>query len=71
MPALTSLTSQRVVDDTMALVQRHIPLKATGYRCQTADLWRVLLSAMTRTRSIEATCTALVGAPSRSTLGAS
>ena len=40
-----------------------MPLKATSYRNQTADLWRVLLNAMTRTRSIEAACTAHAGAP--------
>ena len=68
MSTLTSLTSQRVLDDTMDLVRRHIPLKASGYRCQTADLWRVLLSAMTRTHSIEATCTALAGAPPPNTI---
>lgn len=68
MPTLTSLTSQRVLDDTMTIAQAHIPLTATGYSCQTADLWRVLLSAMTRTRSIEATCTALAGAPHPNTI---
>jgi hypothetical protein len=52
----------------MALVQRHIPLEAAGYRWQTADLWRVLLSAMTHTHSIEATCAALPDAPHPNTI---
>lgn len=68
MTALTSLTSQRVLDDTMTLVRQHIPLTATGYTCQTGDLWRVLLSAMTRTHSIEATCAALASAPHPNTV---
>lgn len=68
MMALTSLTSQRVLDDTTSILQSHLSLQATGYRCQTADLWRVLLSAMTRTRSIESTCTALAGAPHPNTI---
>jgi hypothetical protein len=62
------LTSQRVLDDTMTLVDQHIPLKATVYRCQTADLWCVLLTAMTRTRSIEAACTSLPNTPHPNTI---
>ena len=40
-----ALTSHRILDDTMAVLQSHIPLQATGYRCQSADLWRVLVAA--------------------------
>ncbi|MBM7846771.1 hypothetical protein [Herpetosiphon giganteus] len=68
MTALTSLTSQRVLDDTMAIVQAHLPVSASGYRCQTADLWRVLLHAMTHTHSIEATCTILPNVPHPNTI---
>jgi hypothetical protein len=45
---LTSLTSQRVLDESMTVLQSHIPLEAHGYRCQSADLWRVLLAATAR-----------------------
>jgi hypothetical protein len=68
MPPLTTLTSQRVLDDTTTILQTHLSLRASGYRCQTSDLWRVLLGAMTRTHSIEATCTALAGAPHPNTI---
>jgi len=36
MNTLPALTSQRILNDTMALLQTYIPLQATGYRCQTA-----------------------------------
>lgn len=63
MPSLTRLTSQRMLDDTMTVLRTHIPLQAAGYRCQTDDLWRVLVAATARTRSIEAACASLVTAP--------
>ncbi len=34
MATLPALTSQRILDDTMPLLQTHIPLTASGYRCQ-------------------------------------
>jgi hypothetical protein len=45
MDTLPALTSHRILDDTMSILQTHIPLQATGYRCQRADLWRVLVAA--------------------------
>lgn len=32
MDTLPALTSQRILDDTMTLLQTHIPLHAYGYR---------------------------------------
>jgi hypothetical protein len=34
-----------------------------GYRCQTADLWRLLLAAAARRSTTEAVCADLPGAP--------
>ena len=42
------LTDQQTLHDTMIVGQHYIPLTANGYRCQTADLWRLLLSAAAR-----------------------
>jgi hypothetical protein len=57
------LTDQQTLHDTMIVGQQYIPLTANGYRCQTADLWRLLLSAAARRTTIEATCADLTGAP--------
>ena len=44
-PAQSSqLTDQQTLHDTMTVARQHIPLTATGYRCQTDDLWRLLLA---------------------------
>lgn len=68
METLTELTSQRLLDDTMTVLKTHIPLSADGYRCQTDDLWRVLLAAMAHQRSIEAACTDLATVPHPNTI---
>ena len=60
--SLDQFTSQRMLDDTRAVLQTHIALQATGYSCQTADLWRVLVAATARTHSIEAACASLATA---------
>jgi hypothetical protein len=33
MDTLPALTSHRILDDTVTLLQAHIPLQARGYRC--------------------------------------
>jgi putative transposase len=62
------LTDQQTLHDTMIVGQHYIPLTANGYRCQTADLWRLLLAAAARRTTIEATCADLTGAPDANTV---
>src|SRR5436190_5573592 len=68
-PAQSSrLTDQQTLHDTMLVGQQHIPLTANGYRCQTADLWRLLLAAAARHTTIEAACADLERAPDANTV---
>src|SRR6266496_3021593 len=62
------LTDQQTLHDTMIVGQQHIPLCANGYRCQTGDLWRLLLAAAARRTTIEAVCADLSGAPDANTV---
>jgi hypothetical protein len=62
------LTDQQTLHDTMLIGREHIPLSANGYRCQTDDLWRILLAAAARGSTIEATCAELLGAPAANTV---
>jgi putative transposase len=68
-PAQSSrLTDQQTLHDTMTVARQHIPLTANGYRCQTPDLWRLLLAAAARRSTIEAVCADLPGAPDANTV---
>ena len=62
------LTDQQTLHDTMTVGQQHIPLSANGYRCQTDDLWRILLAAAARGTTIEAACADLECAPDANTV---
>jgi len=62
------LTDQQTLHNTMIVARRHIPLTANGYRCQTGDLWRLLLAAAARRTTIEAACADLTGAPDANTV---
>lgn len=62
------LTDQQTLHDTMIVARHHIPLTANGYRCQTSDLWRLLLAAAARRSTIEAMCADLPGAPDANTV---
>ena len=62
------LTDQQTLHDTMTIAQQHIPLSASGYRCQTPDLWRLLLAAAARRSTIESACADLSGAPDANTV---
>lgn len=62
------LTDQQTLHDTMLIGREHIQLSADGYRCQTDDLWRILLAAAARGSTIEATCADLVQAPAANTV---
>jgi len=64
----TRLTDQQTLHDTMIIGQQHIPLSANGYRCQTDDLWRILLAAAARGTTIEAVCADLECAPDANTV---
>ena len=62
------LTDQQTLHDTMTVAQQHIPLTANGYRCQTGDLWRLLLAAAARRSTIESACADLSAAPDANTV---
>jgi len=62
------LTDQQTLHATMILGQQHIPLTANGYRCQTSDLWRLLLAAAAGHTTLEAACADLTGAPDANTV---
>ena len=62
------LTDQQTLHDTMTILRQHIPLVASGYRCQTDDLWRLLLGAAAQHSSIEAVCADLRDAPHANTV---
>jgi hypothetical protein len=64
------LTDQQTLHDTMTIAKRFIPLSADGYRCQTDDLWRLLLAAAARHSTIESACADLEHAPDANTLRA-
>jgi hypothetical protein len=62
------LTDERTLHDTMTILRRHLPLTATGYRCHTDDLWRLLVGAAARHTTLEALCADLVDAPHANTV---
>ena len=62
------LTDRQTLHDTMTIARQHIPLTANGYRCQTNDLWRLLLAAAARRSTIETVSTDLSSAPDANTV---
>ncbi len=62
------LTDQHTLHDTITILRHHIPLTATGYRCQTPDLWRILVAAAARQTTVEAVCADLLTAPHANTV---
>ena len=64
------LTDQRTLHDTITVLRHHLPLTADGYRCRTADVWRILLGAAARHSTIEAVCADLLAAPAANTVRA-
>jgi Transposase DDE domain len=62
------LTDQHTLHDTMTIVRQQFTLTATGYLCQTDDLWRILLTAAARHSTIEAACADLLTAPASNTV---
>ena len=62
------LTDQHTLHDTMTVLRQHIPLTAEGYRCQTDDLWRLVVGAAARQTTLEAVCADLLDAPHANTV---
>ena len=66
--AAEPLTDARTLEFTVDVLEQHFDLQATGYCCQTRDLWQVLVAAAARGSTIEATCHDLVDAPDSNTV---
>ena len=67
-PRPIQLTDQHTLHDTIGILRQHVPLTADGYRCQTDDLWRLLLGAAAGHTTIEAVCADLRDAPHANTV---
>ncbi len=65
---LEVLTDRCTLEFTLDTLSQHFDLHAAGYRCQTRDLWFVLLTAAARGSTIEATCNDLEDAPASNTV---
>jgi IS4 transposase len=59
----TALTDRNTLEFTVQLLTQHFDVQADGYRCQTRDLWQVLVAAAAQGSTIEATCHDLCEAP--------
>ena len=62
------LSDQNTLEFTVQVLSQHFNVQATGYRCQTRDLWQVLVAAAARGSTIEATCHDLLTAPDSNTV---
>lgn len=62
------LTDQRTLDCTIDVLSQHFALKAEGYVCQTADVWRVVTAAAARQSTIEAMTRVLRDVPDSNTV---
>lgn len=62
------LTDAHTLHDTMTIVRHQLALHAEGYRCQTEDLWQIVLAAAARHSTIEAVCADLLTAPHANTI---
>ncbi len=63
------LTDQATLNSTISVLMRHFALSAQGYCCQTADIYRILVTAAATHSSIEATCKKLAGPDSNTVRG--
>lgn len=66
----TALTDQNTLEFTVQVLTQHFEVQATGYCCQTRDLWHVLVAAAAQGSTIEATCNDLKTAPDSNTIRA-
>src|SRR5215467_5481197 len=62
------LSDQSTLDYIISVLILHFDLFASGYLCQTSDLWRILLTAAARASYIESACLDLEDAPSSNTI---
>ncbi len=65
---IRKLTDQEVLEKACMQLREHLPLHAQGYKCQTADLYQILLGVAVRRSTLEEVCSDLVGAPCAETV---
>jgi putative transposase len=65
---IRKLTDQEVLEQTCEQLQAHLSLQAQGYRCQTEDLYAVLLGVAARRGTLEEVCGDLTEAPCAETV---
>lgn len=63
-----SLTDEKVLTQAQTTLSEHFELQADGYKCQTEDLYNVLLGVAVNQGTIEAICADLVGTPDPQTI---
>ncbi len=62
------LTDASTLEFTVQVLTQHFDVQASGYCCQTRDLWQVLVAAAAQGSTIEATCHDLPAAPNSNTV---
>ncbi len=62
------LTDREVLEFARTGLERHLPLKAKGYKCSTEDLLNVLLGVGVNDDTVESVCTDLEGTPGAETI---
>jgi hypothetical protein len=62
------LTDASTLEFTVQVLTQHFDVQASGYCCQTRDLWHVLVAAAAQGSTIEATCHDLLSAPDSNTV---
>jgi hypothetical protein len=62
------LTDASTLEFTVHVLTQHFDVQASGYCCQTHDLWHVLVAAAAQGSTIEATCHDLLSAPDSNTV---
>jgi len=68
MDSTGELTDEYTLNFITEVIQKHFPISASGYRCETAKLWHVLISAAVRHTTIESTCKSLENTPDANTV---
>ena len=63
------LTDQATLNSTISVLKRYFQLSAQGYCCETADLYRILVTAAANKTTIEAACKKLEGPDSNTVRG--
>ena len=63
-----TLTDEKVLTETQAMLSEHLELEADGYKCSSDDLYHVLLGVATNQGTIEAVCADLAGTPDPQTI---